>query len=152
MRLKTFITYELLIHLDHFLVKDSEYMASDNVLEYGDYEYDWTYEYDWDYWYNYWYNYYLYNYTWSDYENDYNWTSRMDNPNARSDSMEDILARIVDCNYTPKEHENTGRETRNQTMNKVNSIKRNDLKSVCGIKHADLKEAMKYVQAGFQIA
>ena len=131
-------------------------MASDNILEYGDYEYDWTYEYDWDYFYDYWFNYYLYNYTWTDYENDYNWTSRMDNPKARSDSMEEkienILSRIVDCNYIPKEHENTGTEIRNQTLNKVDSIKRVDQKSICGIEHADLKEAMKYVQAGFQNA
>ena len=133
-------------------------MASENVLEYGDYEYDWTYEYDWEYWYNYyqyWYNYYKDNYDWTDYGNDYNWTSRMDNPNARNDSMEgkmeNILAKIVDCNYILREDEKTGTETRNQTMNKEDSIKRVNQKSVCDIEDAELKEAMKYVQAGFQI-
>ena len=63
------------------------------------------------------------------------------------EKIENILDKIVNCNYIPKEHENTGTETRNQTMNKVV-----DRKSVCGIEHADLKEAMKYVQAGFQNA
>ena len=61
------------------------------------------------------------------------------------EKIENILDKIVNCNYIPKEHENTGTETRNQTMNKVV-----DRKSVCGIEHADLKEAVEYAKAGFQ--
>ena len=67
------------------------------------------------------------------------------------EKIESILAKIVDCNYIPREEENTGAETRNQTVTKVDSIKRVDRKSLCGVEHADLKVAKDYVQAGFQI-
>ena len=112
-------------------------MASEYVLYYGDYDYNFNDDYNWtnldlDYYYGY---------------------SRSDenhNPNAAKEKMENILAKIDDCNYVLREDENTGTETRNQIMNKEDSIKRVDQKSVCGIEHTDLKAALEYLQAGFQ--
>ena len=93
-------------------------MASEEVLLYGDYEYDFD-EFD--------------------------------------QQIENILAKIVDCNYVLREDKNNnnyyyGTETRNQTINKEDTIKRVDRKSVCGIEHADFEAAVDYVQAGFQIS
>ena len=114
-------------------------MASEYVLDYGNFGYNFTYD---------------------DY-NDYYLldpikirSDKNHNPNARSDftqeKIENILAKIDKCNYELREQENTGTDTRNQTMNKEDSIKRVDQKSVCGIEHTDLKAALEYLQAGFQ--
>ena len=96
-------------------------MASEYVLEYGDYDYDGNYE---------------FNSTNLDWRN-YSRTYKNHNPNARSDfieeKIENILAKIVICNYILREHD-TG----------------TDRKTACGIEHSDLKAAMEYVQAGFQ--
>ena len=97
-------------------ITNSKYMASEYVLNYGDYQYNYTYLEDIEFY----------------------------------QKIENILAKIDECNYILREDEITDTETRNQTMNKEDSIKRVDRKSVCGIEHADLKEAMEYVQDGFQ--
>ena len=93
-------------------------MASEQVLLYGNYEYD---------------------------------STDLDFVTESGQRIKNILAKIDKCNYV-REDENTGTETRNQTINKEDTIKRVDRKSACGIGFADWEEAVDYVEAGFQIA
>ena len=99
-------------------------MASEEALYYGDYAYDYT---------------------------NFDFIEDLDFVTESGQRIKTILAKIDKCNYELREQENTGTDTRNQTMNKEDSIKRVNQKSVCDIEDAELKEAMKYVQAGFQI-
>ena len=99
-------------------------MASEEALYYGDYAYDYT---------------------------NFDFIEDLDFVTESGQRIKNILAKIDKCNYV-REDENTGTETRNQTINKEDTIKRVDRKSACGIGFADWEEAVDYVQAGFQIA